>query len=211
MTSPAAAKAVEDTAFYRSAVLLSRNDVGFSTEQFSAPVADFHGACAQRLANFPDNLLATATHDHKRGEDTRARLAVLSERSKWYAEQVGLWRALARPLRDDDQMPSAGDELILYQAMLGSWPLELRLDDPTGLGGLRQTHSANGNAKPCVKPSCRAAGARRTRFTNKPPRALSQRLLLSPEGDLLRAPSARPPTPSPCPAPSTDWRKPCCA
>jgi (1->4)-alpha-D-glucan 1-alpha-D-glucosylmutase len=133
LTSPAAAKAVEDTAFYRSAVLLSRNDVGFSTEQFSAPVADFHAACAQRLAEFPDNLLATATHDHKRGEDTRARLAVLSERSQWYVEQIGLWHALARPLRNDDTAPSAGDELILYQALLGSWPLDLRNDDPTAL------------------------------------------------------------------------------
>jgi len=65
LTSPTAAKAVEDTAFYRSAVLLSRNDVGFSTEQFSAPLADFHAANQQRLQAFPDNLLATATHDHK--------------------------------------------------------------------------------------------------------------------------------------------------
>src|SRR5690606_31403001 len=131
LTSPAAAKAVEDTAFYRSATLLSRNDVGFSTEQFSAPVADFHAACVNRLDEFPDNLLATATHDHKRGEDTRARLAVLSERSAWYAEQVPLWQALARPLRDDDQMPTTGDELILYQAILGSWPLDVRNDDQT--------------------------------------------------------------------------------
>ncbi len=133
LTSPAAAKAVEDTAFYRSAVLLSRNDVGFSTEQFSAPVSDFHAACTQRLSDFPDNLLATATHDHKRGEDTRARLAVLSELSTWYADQVPLWRTLARPLRDDDQMPTAGDELILYQAILGSWPLTLRGDDEPAL------------------------------------------------------------------------------
>ena len=133
LTSPAAAKAVEDTAFYRSAVSLSRNDVGFSTEQFSAPASDFHAACANRLAEFPDNLLATATHDHKRGEDTRARLAVLSERSAWYADQIPLWRTLARPLRDDDLMPTAGDELILYQAILGSWPLNLRSDDQPAL------------------------------------------------------------------------------
>lgn len=133
LTSPAAAKAVEDTAFYRSAVLLSRNDVGFSTEQFSAPVSDFHAACVNRLVEFPDNLLVTATHDHKRGEDTRARLAVLSERSHWYAEQIPLWRTLARPLRDDDHMPTAGDELILYQAILGSWPLTLRIDDQPAL------------------------------------------------------------------------------
>ncbi|QAX85004.1 malto-oligosyltrehalose synthase [Pseudomonas sp. DTU12.3] len=132
LTSPAAAKAVEDTALYRSAVLLSRNDVGYNTEQFSAPVSDFHAVNQRRLSEFPDNLLATATHDHKRGEDTRARLAVLSERSHWYAEQVELWRALARPVRVDDQVPSAGDELILYQALLGSWPLDLRDDDQQG-------------------------------------------------------------------------------
>ncbi len=124
LTSPAAAKAVEDTAFYRSAVLLSRNDVGFSTEQFSAPLADFHQANQQRLASFPNNLLATATHDHKRGEDTRARLAVLSECAPWYAEQVEHWRSLAAPLREGTDSPSAGDELILYQVLLGSWPLE---------------------------------------------------------------------------------------
>jgi (1->4)-alpha-D-glucan 1-alpha-D-glucosylmutase len=132
LTSPAAAKAVEDTALYRSAVLLSRNDVGYNTEQFSAPLSDFHAVNQQRLDEFPDNLLATATHDHKRGEDTRARLAVLSERSHWYAEQIELWRALARPVRVDDQMPSSGDELILYQALLGSWPLQLRDDDQAG-------------------------------------------------------------------------------
>lgn len=128
LTSPAAAKAVEDTAFYRSAVLLSRNDVGFSTEQFSAPVAEFHAINQQRLQTFPDNLLATATHDHKRGEDTRARLAVLSECAPWYAEQVEHWRTLAAPLRQDANTPSAGDELILYQVLLGSWPLDANPD-----------------------------------------------------------------------------------
>lgn len=128
LTSPAAAKAVEDTAFYRSAVLLSRNDVGFNTEQFSAPLADFHAVNQQRLHTFPDNLLASATHDHKRGEDSRARLAVLSECASWYAEQVPHWRTLAAPLRSDPTAPSAGDELILYQVLLGSWPLDLDLD-----------------------------------------------------------------------------------
>ena len=138
LTSPAAAKAVEDTAFYRSAVLLSRNDVGFSTEQFSAPLADFHAANQQRLQAFPDNLLATATHDHKRGEDSRARLAVLSECAGWYAEQVTHWRRLAAPLRNDASSPSAGDELILYQVLLGSWPLDLHLDDRAALEAYQQ-------------------------------------------------------------------------
>ncbi len=136
LTSPTAAKAVEDTAFYRSAVLLSRNDVGFDAEHFSAPPEFFHQACEQRLAHFPDNLLATATHDHKRGEDTRARLAVLSERSSWYPGRVNHWQELAEPLRrqvGDTVAPSPGDELILFQALLGSWPLALASDDATGL------------------------------------------------------------------------------
>jgi (1->4)-alpha-D-glucan 1-alpha-D-glucosylmutase len=125
LTSPVAAKSVEDTAFYRSAVLLSRNDVGFHPQHFSAPVEDFHAACLKRHASFPDNLLATATHDHKRGEDTRTRLAVLSECAGWYAEQVERWRQLAIPLKGEETVISAGDELMLYQALLGSWPLEL--------------------------------------------------------------------------------------
>ncbi|WP_024694994.1 malto-oligosyltrehalose synthase [Pseudomonas syringae] len=125
LTSPVAAKSVEDTSFYRSAVLLSRNDVGFHPQHFSAPVEAFHQACIQRMETFPNNLLATATHDHKRGEDTRTRLAVLSECADWYAEQVERWRQLAAPLKGDEPTISAGDELMLYQALLGSWPLEL--------------------------------------------------------------------------------------
>ena len=133
LTSPAAAKAVEDTAFYRYGRLLSRNDVGFSVERFSAPSEDFHRACAQRLKHFPHNLLATATHDHKRGEDSRARLAVLSERSTWYVQCVERWLPLAQALRTDTASPTPGDELILYQVILSSWPLDLSPDDGHGL------------------------------------------------------------------------------
>jgi (1->4)-alpha-D-glucan 1-alpha-D-glucosylmutase len=128
LTSPIAAKAVEDTACYRSAVLLSRNDVGFDPARFSGSVAQFHQYCEERASCFPQTLLATATHDHKRGEDTRARLAVISERAVWFAEKVVQWQQRARPLRtelDDGPAPSAGDELILYQTLLGTWPLAL--------------------------------------------------------------------------------------
>jgi (1->4)-alpha-D-glucan 1-alpha-D-glucosylmutase len=186
LTSPAAAKAVEDTAFYRSAVLLSRNDVGFSTEQFSAPGADFHAVCLQRLEQFPDNLLATATHDHKRGEDTRARLAVLSERSAWYAEQVPLWRTLARPLRDDDQMPSAGDELILYQAILGSWPLDLRVDDQSALEDYAK-RLWQWQQKALREAKLQSSWSAANEPYEKAMQVFIERLLLSPEGELLRA------------------------
>ncbi|MGY2187643.1 Maltooligosyl trehalose synthase [compost metagenome] len=186
LTSPAAAKAVEDTAFYRSAVLLSRNDVGFSTEQFSAPVADFHQACIQRLETFPDNLLATATHDHKRGEDSRARLAVLSERSAWYADQIGLWHALARPLRNDDQLPSAADELILYQAILGSWPLDLRSDDLPALKVYAE-RLWQWQQKALREAKLQSSWSAPNDTYEQATQAFVHGLLLTPEGELLRS------------------------
>jgi (1->4)-alpha-D-glucan 1-alpha-D-glucosylmutase len=128
LTSPVAAKSVEDTSFYRSAVLLSRNDVGFHPQHFSAPTEAFHQVCAERNAAFPNNLLTTATHDHKRGEDTRTRLAVLSENADWYAEQVERWQQLSAPLKGAENAIGPGDELMLYQAILGSWPLGLDAD-----------------------------------------------------------------------------------
>ena len=136
LTSPTAAKAVEDTACYRSAVLLSRSDVGFDPNYFSASPLAFHRRCSERHRRFPNNLLTTATHDHKRGEDVRARLAVISERAAWFAGLVPQWRGLAAGWRrelEDGLAPSSADELILYQTLLGSWPPTLSLDDSKGL------------------------------------------------------------------------------
>jgi (1->4)-alpha-D-glucan 1-alpha-D-glucosylmutase len=153
-------------------------------------VADFHRACIERLETFPDNLLASATHDHKRGEDSRARLAVLSESSSWYTEQIGLWRTLARPLRQDDQVPSAGDELILYQAILGSWPLGLAIDNPPALEDYAKRlwqwqRKALREAK--LQSSWSAPNDAYEQATED----FIQRLLLSPEGEQLRATLAK--------------------
>ena len=186
LTSPAAAKAVEDTALYRSAVLLSRNDVGYNTEQFSAPLSDFHAINQQRMEAFPDNLLATATHDHKRGEDTRARLAVLSERSHWYAEQVELWRALARPLRDDDQLPSSADELILYQALLGSWPLQLPDDDQAGFADYAE-RIWQWQQKALREAKLQSSWSAPNEAYENAAQTFTRRLLTGDEGELLRA------------------------
>ncbi|WP_085695199.1 MULTISPECIES: malto-oligosyltrehalose synthase [unclassified Pseudomonas] len=190
LTSPTAAKAVEDTALYRSAVLLSRNDVGYDTERFSAPVSDFHEANRQRLASFPDNLLTTATHDHKRGEDSRARLAAISERGPWYAEQVELWRALARPLRSGDQVPSSGDELILYQALVGSWPLQLDLDDHASMAEYA------GRIVQWQRKALREAKLQSSWSSPNEPyehaaHTFAEQLLLAPEGELLRTALAK--------------------
>ncbi|TWI52738.1 (1-_4)-alpha-D-glucan 1-alpha-D-glucosylmutase [Pseudomonas duriflava] len=136
LTSPVAAKAVEDTACYRSGALLSRNDVGFDPQNFSQTPEEFHETSQWRSEHFPRNMLTTATHDHKRGEDTRARLAVLSEMATDYIEAASHWMKLAAPLRGtyaDKPAPTPGDELMLYQTLLASWPLNLRADDAEGL------------------------------------------------------------------------------
>ena len=73
------AKSVEDTAFYRYNRLVSLNEVGGDPERFGTPLAAFHQQNMERQAHWPRSLLATATHDTKRGEDVRARIDVLSE------------------------------------------------------------------------------------------------------------------------------------
>lgn len=141
LTSPVAAKAVEDTAGYRSAVLISRNDVGFDGENFHYSVDHFHAANAWRARHFPRAMVTTATHDHKRGEDVRARLAALSENATSFAAQVEHWRQLAAPLRQslpEGAAPTPGDELILYQILMGAWSPTLDPQDSDALQSFSQ-------------------------------------------------------------------------
>jgi maltooligosyltrehalose synthase len=126
-----AAKAVEDTAFYRYGRLLSRNDVGFNIERFAGETSSFHAAAQERRKHFPHALLATATHDHKRGEDVRARLAVLSEQADKWASLLPGWIERSAPLRSGDA-PSAGDIAMLLQMIIGAWPLDLHREDVSG-------------------------------------------------------------------------------
>ncbi|QDE39148.1 malto-oligosyltrehalose synthase [Luteibacter pinisoli] len=135
-TSPVAAKAVEDTAGYRYGRLLSRNEVGVDAARMAIPMAAFHDRCAERLATFPHTLLATATHDHKRGEDLRARLAVLSEVAERWVITVERWRVRHADLRqraEGRMAPSAADEVMLYQMLVGAWPIGLAPDDEDGI------------------------------------------------------------------------------
>jgi (1->4)-alpha-D-glucan 1-alpha-D-glucosylmutase len=137
LTPPLAAKSVEDTAFYRYGRLLSRNEVGGDPGRFALPVEAFHQTNLQRLRDFPHTLLATATHDHKRGEDVRARLAVLSELPQAWSESVRKWISQHQPLRADlgngQFAPSAPDQAMLYQMIVGAWPLDLAPEDHDGL------------------------------------------------------------------------------
>ncbi|HET6629068.1 MAG TPA: malto-oligosyltrehalose synthase [Woeseiaceae bacterium] len=133
LSAPIAAKAVEDTAFYRYGRLLSRNDVGFDPERFSLPAAEFHSAMAARQAHGAVSMLATATHDHKRGEDVRARLAVLSEVPELWIDRVRDWRSMNAA----ESGLAAGDEYQLYQTLFGTWPPGLSPDDRDGLASYR--------------------------------------------------------------------------
>lgn len=124
LTAPLNAKAVEDTAFYRHGVLLSRNEVGSHPLHAPPGIDGFHRACRERARRHPLALLATATHDHKRGEDTRARLAALSHRPQWWGEQIDVFEE-ATPPRLRDAVP-ATFRLMLWQTLVAAWPLQLR-------------------------------------------------------------------------------------
>ncbi|MGB7037254.1 MAG: malto-oligosyltrehalose synthase, partial [Xanthobacteraceae bacterium] len=116
--------------------LISRNDVGFDVRRFAASPAQFHDAMARHVAQYPHSLLTTATHDHKRGEDVRSRLAVLSEFADEWVETMARWvdaalRGCAAKAGPASPMP--GDLAILFQTIVGAWPMSLGLGDQAGL------------------------------------------------------------------------------
>lgn len=125
LSAPLNAKAVEDRAFYRHGVLLSRNEVGSRPDHAALAAPAFHAQVQARAAQWPNAMLATATHDHKRGEDSRARLAVLSERPAWWARQV---QALDRGAAQVAAPVPAAVRWMLWQSLLGAWPLATRFD-----------------------------------------------------------------------------------
>lgn len=135
LSAPIAAKAVEDTAFYRYGRLLSRTDVGFDAQRFAMSPDEFHQACAERARTFPHAMLATATHDHKRGEDVRARLAVLSAIPDIWREQVTHWDGLVAKWHDGID---PADRYIFYQTLYGAWPDALPPHDAQGLSAFAE-------------------------------------------------------------------------
>ncbi|MFE9959889.1 malto-oligosyltrehalose synthase [Micromonospora sp. NPDC005299] len=111
------AKGVEDTAYYRWSRFVALNEVGGSPAHFGVPPAEFHRFAAARQVRWPASMTALSTHDTKRGEDVRARLAVLSELPGRWAERVADWMSRA-PLAD----PAFAH--LLWQTAVGAWPVE---------------------------------------------------------------------------------------
>ena len=124
-TSPVTAKGIEDTAFYIYNRLVSLNEVGGEPTQYGLSVEAFHDALRKRRAHWPHALLATSTHDTKRGEDVRARINVLSEiPDRWRIALAG-WAKHNRRFRikvDEAPVPDRNEEYLLYQTLLGAWP-----------------------------------------------------------------------------------------
>jgi (1->4)-alpha-D-glucan 1-alpha-D-glucosylmutase len=127
ITGPVTAKGVEDTAFYVYNRLVSLNEVGGHPTHFGVSVPEFHAQTAERSALWPHTLLSTSTHDTKRSEDVRTRIDVLSELPDEWRAALHRWsRANAKHTKmvDGDRYPSLNDEYLLYQTLLGAWPLE---------------------------------------------------------------------------------------
>lgn len=127
-TSPLLAKGIEDTALYSYNRLVSLNEVGGHPDVFGIGVEDFHTFCLQRARLWPNTMNATATHDTKRGEGTRARINVLSELGREWAEKIRRWHHLNRNAltkgRTLEEMPVMNDEYLYYQTLVGSFPFE---------------------------------------------------------------------------------------
>jgi (1->4)-alpha-D-glucan 1-alpha-D-glucosylmutase len=126
-TGPLMAKSLEDTAFYRYHRLLALNEVGGDASAKGLSVAAFHEKMQIRALEWPHGMTATATHDTKRGEDARARLAALSEISGEWTSTVAKWKVLNAPhvvTQGEIRAPSVTTEYMLYQALVGAWPLD---------------------------------------------------------------------------------------
>jgi (1->4)-alpha-D-glucan 1-alpha-D-glucosylmutase len=125
-TGPVLAKGVEDTAFYRWSRLLALNEVGGDPDRFGEMPAPFHAA-AERLASaWPFTMTTLSTHDTKREEDVRARLAVLAELPGRWGSQVSEWHDRAVTNRVFGKTAAAVDldtEYLIWQTLVGSWPI----------------------------------------------------------------------------------------
>jgi (1->4)-alpha-D-glucan 1-alpha-D-glucosylmutase len=126
-TGPIMAKGLEDTAFYIYNRLAALNEVGGEPQQFGISLEDFHQRNLERQRDWPATLLATSTHDTKRSEDVRARMAAISEVPQLWRSALQRWRVINRRWKrnlDDTSAPDPNEEYLFYQTLLGTWPID---------------------------------------------------------------------------------------
>ena len=127
-TGPIMAKGIEDTVFYIYNRLAALNEVGGEPQLFGLSVETFHQRNLRRQRDWPASLLATSTHDSKRSEDVRARMLAISEIPQLWGRSLQKWRTANRRFKkqiDEAEAPDAGEEYLLYQTLLGTWPVDL--------------------------------------------------------------------------------------
>jgi len=127
VTAPVTAKGVEDTAFYIYNRLLALNEVGGDPGRFGLAPAELHRYLADRQRLWPYGMSTTTTHDTKRSEDVRARLGVLSEMPEQWRALLSCLRELSQPHMltvENAAVPDPNEEYLIYQTLLGAWPLE---------------------------------------------------------------------------------------
>ncbi len=148
ITGPVMAKSVEDTAFYIYNRLTSLNEVGGHPERFGSTPADFHSYNVDK--DFPHTMLTTSTHDAKRSEDVRARISVLSELPDEWRDMLAEWSNInnvAKSMVNSEPAPSRNDEYLLYQSMIGAFPIDTTDLDTFRDRVIRYMHKAINEAK----------------------------------------------------------------
>ena len=141
VTGPVMAKAFEDTAFYRYGRLIALNEVGGDPRRFGMSAAAFHHLTQDRAQRWPRAIVTSATHDTKRGEDARLRIALLSEMPREWGRRVTHWLRLNRRHRSElNGAPAPGRdvEYFFYQSLVGAWPPELDLADAPAVEALAE-------------------------------------------------------------------------
>jgi (1->4)-alpha-D-glucan 1-alpha-D-glucosylmutase len=126
LSGPVMAKGVEDTSFYIYNRLISLNEVGGEPDHFGIAPDMLHFWLRERRHKWPLSMSNSTTHDTKRSEDVRARINVLSEIPEQWEERVTRWAELNAGRKadvDGDPVPDRNDEYLLYQTLVGAWPL----------------------------------------------------------------------------------------
>src|SRR5438094_6812253 len=126
-TGPVMAKGLEDTVFYIYNRLAVLNEVGGAPQQFGQSVETSHQRNLARQRDWPATLLATSTHDAKRSEDVRARIVAISEIPELWRRSLQRWHVANRGWKrmiNDLEAPDANEEYLLYQTLLGTWPMQ---------------------------------------------------------------------------------------
>ena len=132
ITGPVTAKGIEDTVFYIYNRLVSLNEVGGASDHFGITPELFHDRMKDRQQRWPLSLSASSTHDTKRSEDLRARINVLSEFPVRWKDCLGRWSKLNKKYKTEvegQSAPDRNDEYLLYQTLVGVWPLGEMNDD----------------------------------------------------------------------------------